>query len=78
MNQVTQIQIPVEAETAAALTDARRIEAVGRLVDRMVRPGADDPLAAVLDAAASEARAAGLIEADLDAELAAYNAERHG
>lgn len=78
MNQVTQIQIPVEAETAAALTDARRIEAVGRLVDRMVRPGADDPLAAVLDAAVLEARATGLTEADLDAELAAYNAERRG
>ena len=78
VNQVTQIQIPVEAETAAALTDARRVEAVGRLVDRMVRPGADDPLAAVLDAAASEARAAGMSEAEIEAELAIYNAERRG
>lgn len=76
MNQVTQIRIPVAAETAAALADARRIAAGGRLVDRMVRPGADDPLAAVLDAAAAEARAAGLTEAEIDAELATDNAER--
>ena len=48
MNQVAKIEIPVEAETAAALSDARRREAVGRLVDRMVRPTRDDdPLAAL-------------------------------
>jgi hypothetical protein len=76
MNQVTKVEIPVEAETAVALADTRRLEAVGRLVDRLVRPGADDPLSAVLERSAAEARAAGLTEADIAAELDAYNAER--
>ena len=48
MNQVIKIEIPVEAETARALADQRRREAVGRLIDRMVRPtAAFDPLAKV-------------------------------
>ena len=76
MTLVTQIQIPVLAETAAALSDARRMAAIGRLVDRMVRTGIDDPLTAVLEEAAREAKARGLTEADVEAELAAYNAER--
>lgn len=77
MNETTRIEIPVEAETAQALADAHRREAVGRLVDRMVRPTrADDPLAALLEAAASSARKAGLTDEDIDAELSAYNAER--
>ncbi|TCZ63222.1 hypothetical protein [Roseicella aquatilis] len=78
MSQAAKIEIPVEAATAAALTDARRLEAVGRLVDRLVRPGADDPLIALLERTAAEAQAAGLTEAEIEAELAAYNADRHG
>ena len=63
MNQVAKIEIPVEAETAAALSDARRREAVGRLVDRMVRPTRDDdPLAAILEATARQAREEGLTD----------------
>lgn len=76
MNQASKIEIPVEAATAAALTDTHRREAVGRLVDRLVHPGADDPLAALLERTAAEAREAGLTEAEIEAELAAYNAER--
>jgi hypothetical protein len=76
MNQVTKVEIPVEAATAAALADKRRLEAVGRLVDRLVRPGGDDPLFALLERSAAEARAAGLTEADIEAELDAYNTER--
>jgi len=76
MTQVSKIEIPVEEATAAALSDVRRREAVGRLVDRLVRPGADDPLIALLERIATEAREAGLTEAEIDAELAAYNAER--
>lgn len=76
MNQTSKIEIPVEATTAAALSDARSREAVGRLVDRLVRPGADDPLIALFERTAAEARDAGLTEADIEAELAAYNAER--
>jgi len=76
MDQASKIEIPVEAATAAALSDARRREAVGRLVDRLVRPGADDPLLALFERIAAEARDAGLTAAEIEAELAAYNAER--
>ena len=76
MNQVSKIEPPVEEATAAALSDARRREAVGRLVDRLVRPGADDPLIALFERTANEAREAGLTEAEIEAELAAYNAAR--
>lgn len=76
MPQVAKIEIPVEEATAAALSDVRRREAVGRLVDRLVRPGADDPLIALFERTAAEAREAGLTEAEIEAELAAYNAER--
>jgi len=77
MNQYAKIEIEVDRETAAALTDPHRLDAVARLVDRMVRPSAkDDPLAAVLEATAADARAQGLADEEIDAELAAYNAER--
>ena len=76
MNQLAKIEIPVEPQTAAALTDARRREAVGRLVDRLVRPGADDPLLALFERTAAAAHTAGLTEAEIEAELAAYHAER--
>jgi len=76
MSQVSKIEIPVEEATAAALTDARRREAVGRLIDRLVRPGADDPLIALFERISAEARDAGLTDDDINAELAAYNAER--
>ena len=78
MSTAIRIEIPVTEETARRLGgDARRAEAVGRLVDRMVRPTQeDDPLAALLEAAARAAQAAGLTEEEIEAELAAYNAER--
>ena len=76
MNEVAKIEIPVDPATAAALSDARRREAVGRLVDRLVRPGADDPLMALFGRTAEEAKASGLTEEDIAAELDAYNAER--
>ena len=62
MSQVSKIEIPVEEATAAALTDARRREAVGRLIDRLVRPGADDPLIALFERISAEARDAGLVD----------------
>jgi hypothetical protein len=76
MNQSVKIEIPVGEATARALSDPRRLESVGRLVDRMVRPSADDPLAAILETTAAEAHAAGLTQEDIEVELAAYNAER--
>jgi hypothetical protein len=78
MNGLVKIEIAVDEATARALTDTHRLRAIGRLIDRMVRPGADDPLAAVLEATASDAKAAGLGDAEIDAELTVYNAERRG
>ena len=76
MNQIAKIELPVEPATAAALTDPRRLAAIGHLVDRLVRPGATDRLVALLERTAAEAQAAGFTEQDVEAELAAYNAER--
>ena len=71
------VTIPVEPEVAAALGDARNREAVGRLISRVLRPRAGpSPLAEAIAELKAEARAAGLTDADIDAELAAYNAER--
>ena len=63
MTQASKIEIPVEEATAAALSDVRRREAVGRLVDRLADQGGAQ-------------HEAGLAEAEVEAELAAYNTER--
>jgi hypothetical protein len=71
------VTIPVEPEAAAALEDPRSREAVGRLISRVLRPCAGPSLLAeAIAELKAEARAAGLTDADIDAELAAYNAER--
>ncbi|WP_428484271.1 hypothetical protein [Rhodopila sp.] len=75
MNEVSRIEIVVDAATAAALSDARRLETVGRLVDRLVRPRANDPLIALVEHSAAQAREIGLTEAAIEAELTDYNAE---
>jgi hypothetical protein len=72
MSQVSKIEIPVEEATAAALLDVRRLEAVGRLIDRLV----DDPLIALFERTSIDAGQVGLTEHEINAELAAYNAER--
>ena len=77
MNRTVDVIIPVEPEAAAALADLRNREAVGRLVSRVLRPhSGPSPLARAIAELKAEARAAGLSDADIDAELAAYNAQR--
>ena len=77
MDKTVDVTIPVEPEAAAALSDARNREAVGRLVSRVLRPAAGPtPLAQAIAEMKADARAACLSDADIDAELAAYNAER--
>jgi hypothetical protein len=77
MNDIRRIELNVDQATASALADARRREAVGRLVERMVRPaGGEDPLSGVLEATSAAARKDGLSDGEIEAELAAYNAER--
>lgn len=79
MPETVEVPIPVEAGALAALADARTRAAMGRLVSRVLRPhsGSSELAQAIADAKA-EARDAVLTEADIDAELAAYNAERRG
>jgi hypothetical protein len=77
MNDTVDVTIPVEPAAAEALADARNREAVGRLVSRVLRPrSGPNPLAEAIAEMKADARAAGLSDADIDAELAAYNAER--
>lgn len=77
MGDTVEVSIPVEAEAAAALADARTREAVGRVVSRMLRPNGDaDPLLRAMERLSAGAERRGLTQAILDEELAAYNAER--
>ncbi len=77
MDTTVDVTIPVEPEAAAALADARNREAIGRLVSRVLRPrSGPSGLARAIAELKAEARAAGLTDADIDAELAVYNAER--
>ncbi len=78
MDQPLMITIPVQRATAEVLSDTRNLEAAGRFLDRLVSPGSgsEDPLMALFERTAAEAQKAGLTEAELEAELAAYNAER--
>ena len=71
------VTIPVDHDAAGALSDVRNRQAIGRLVSRVLRPHAGPtPLAVSIAEMKAEARAAGLTDSDIDAELAAYNAER--
>lgn len=77
MGDTVEVTIPVEPEAAAALADARNRAAVGRLVSRVLRPrSGPSALAQAIAELKAEARAAGLSDADIDAELGDYNAER--
>ena len=77
MNEMVKIELYVEAETAEALQDDRRREAVSRFVDRMVQPTADqNPLAEALRATARAAGEHGLTEQGGMAELAQHKREQ--
>ena len=77
MPDTVPVTIEVDADAAAAMADARTRAAMGRLVSRVLapQPGPSE-LARAIAAAKAEARAAGLSDAAIDAELAAYNADR--
>jgi hypothetical protein len=76
MNDVVMVAIPVSAKAAEALTDERRRASVGKLVSDILEPtAATDPLALLIRAIKADARAEGLTDEEIDAELAAYNAE---
>ena len=72
------VTIPVSPEAAQMLQDAERARRIGQLVSDILRPGSagTDPLAALIAETKAEARISGLTDAEIDAELAAWNAER--
>ena len=78
MAKTVMVQIPVSPEAAAVLSNAERRAKVGKLVSVMVRPSSpeEDPLAAVIAELKSEARAGTLTDQEIDAEIAAENAQR--
>lgn len=78
MDEVVLVPIPVSPAAAAALADGERRRRIGELVSAILRPEAPerDPLAALIAQIKAEARADGLTDEAIDAELAAYNAER--
>lgn len=78
MDKTVDVTIPVDADAAAALADARNREAVGRLASRVLRPNAGvSPLAQAIPELKAEVRKTGLTDVEIDAELSAYNAKRH-
>jgi hypothetical protein len=79
MDNMIDVTIPVEPEAAAALADTRNRQAAGRLISRVFssRSG-PSPLAQATAALKADVRRAGLTDAEIDAELAAYNTERPG
>jgi hypothetical protein len=70
------VPIPVEADLAPALDNAAIRALAGRLVSHMLQPASVERLLAVMDAIGAEAERRGLTDEILEAELAAYNAER--
>lgn len=78
MNDTVMVQIPVSREAAVALQEKARREKVGKLVSNLLRPEAPaaDPLAVLIAEVKVAARAEGLGDKEIDADLAAYNAER--
>ena len=73
-----EVTIQVEPEVARALEDPVRREAAGRVLSGLLRGGhLRDTLAEAITDAKREARANGLTDEALDAELKAWRAERH-
>jgi hypothetical protein len=77
MADVVMVEIPVSPEAASELSDERRRARIGKLVSEILRPSSaeEDPLARLIAETKRDARAGGLTDEEIDAELAAYNAE---
>jgi len=76
MPDTVPVTIEVEPEIAAALGDPQTRARLERLIRRTLRPAGVDELFAAMDALSDYARRRGLTDDILQAELAAYNAER--
>jgi len=78
MPDTVPVTIDVEPDIAAALDDPATRARLERLVRRTLRPVSLERLFAAMHALSDEARRRGLTDEILEAELAAYNAERRG
>jgi len=77
MGDTVEVAIPVDRETAAALSDTRKREIVGRVIGRMLRrESAVDLLMDAIDRLKADAHARGLTDEIVEEELAAHRAER--
>lgn len=77
MDGTIDVTIPVDERAAEMLRDPHNREVIGRYVSRVLFPSEQpSELAQAIAELKAEARAAGLTDEDIDAELAAYNAER--
>lgn len=76
MSRLVKVEIEVAPEVASMLQDDRRRRSVGRLVSRILKEDAEAAWSKLITDIKRDARAAGLTDAHIDAELAAYNAER--
>jgi hypothetical protein len=76
MDDVAMVLIPVSREAASALDDDARREKIGKLISDILRPVTPeaDPVAALIREVKIAARADGLTDAYIDAELSTYNA----
>lgn len=77
MGEVVRIDFPIDAEVAQALNHLAGREAAGRLPSGLLREGGvREALANAIAEAKREARANGLTDEEIDAELEAWRAER--
>jgi len=77
MDNTVDVTIPIDAEAARVLDSPARREAVGRYITGLLKGGRiGDVLAEAIADAKREARAHGLTEDDIDAEIEAWRTER--
>jgi hypothetical protein len=77
MSKTVNVTIPLDAEAARALESPMRREAVGRYLSELLKSGrVGDILAEAIADAKREARASGLTDEDVDAELDAWRTGR--
>jgi hypothetical protein len=77
MDDTVDVTIPVDAEAANALKSRARREAVGRYLSSLLKGGrVHDVLVEAISEAKREARARGLTDEEIEAELNEWRAER--
>jgi len=77
MDSTVDVTIPVDVETAKALESPVRRKALGRYLSELLKGGrARDLLGEAIADTKREARASGLTDEEIDAELEAWREER--